>query len=410
MSVENEAWTEKYRPDDLSSLQGNTKASKEIRRWVKNYTKGDKPRLLVGPPGVGKTSCIQAVANELGVPLREINASDARRTAEIDEFVRDSWTVPFDADKQIIMFDEADSLSGRTNFNLLYDLLDDSPNPIVFIANDEWEVPNGIKSRAEKHKFSLGTRSIKAKLKKIIKAEDLDIGASTLSRLSQRESLRDAINDLQDISDGQDLEPDSRQYETSVFDEVDKVIKGQEANFSETPPDTLLWIDQNIRDRWRLVEAMVAWDCLSRSDKWLGRVHGSDYQWWKYAGTLNDQVPNLRLSEAYDGYISKERPEKMKRGWGRGTEGDLYDKLTGADQNIFKMGCDFYTFKTKYLPVLQELDENRIFEIARENGLDDDEIELLGGSPSEYEDWKTSGEDEAESRQSEGDVGSFMEW
>ena len=406
-----ESWTEKYRPTNLKELQANTKASKELRRWVQNFQQGDQPRLLVGAPGVGKTSCIQAIANEVGVPLLEINASEARRTAEINEFVRDAFTSPYDADKQIVMFDEADSMSGRTNFDLMYKLLDEAPNPVVFIANDKWQVPKGIKSRCKTHKFNLGTRSIKAKLKKIIKEEDLDVGASTLSRLSQRESLRDAIHDLQGIAEGEEMTRDQRQYESSVFDEVDNAIKGKNVNFSETPDDVLLWMDQNIRDRWRLLEAYMAWECLSQSDKWLGRVKGSDYSWWKYAGALQEQMPKLRLTDAYDGYIDKERPEKMKRGWGRGVEGDLYGKLTGADDNIFKMGVDFFTFKTRYIPLLEDLDDSEKFEIALEHNLTDKELKRLGANPSDYEEWRESGREEAEDRQvDEGEVSSFMDW
>ena len=414
---DDQAWTEKYRPtttngSGANALQGNNKASKEIKRWAQNYTKGDKPRLLVGPPGVGKSSCIQSIANDLGLPLLEINASDARRTAEVNEFVREAFTTPFGFEKQLVMFDESDSMSGRTNFSLLYKLLDDSPNPVVFIANEEWEVLNGIKKRCEVYKFRLGTRSIKAKLKKIIAEEDLDIGASTLTQLAQRESLRDAIADLQSIAQGEDLTEDSRQYETSVFDEVDKVIKGKEANFSETPPDVLLWIDQNIRDRWRLTEAMMAWDCLSRSDKWLGRVNGSDYSWWKYAGSLQDQVPHLRLSDAWDGYIDKERPEKMKRGWGRGVEGRLYEKLSGGDKSVFYMGVDFHTFESMYLPILKDATKDRKLEIVLEHNLEDDEMKCLGVSPSEYEDYREGGDVElAEERSNqESEVKSFMEW
>jgi replication factor C large subunit len=409
--MSDESWTEKYRPEDLGDLQGNTKASKYLRKWVKNFSQGDQPQLLVGEPGVGKTSCVQAISNELGVPLLEVNASEARRTAEINEFVRDAFTSPFDSDKQIVMFDEADSMSGRTNFDLMYKLLDEAPNPVVFIANEEWEVPKGIKNKCEKHKFNLGTRSIKAKLKKIIKEEDIDVGASTLTRLSQRESLRDAIHDLQGIAEGEEIQQDQRQYESSVFDEVDNAIKGKDVNFSETPPDVLLWMDQNIRDRWRLLEAYMGWECLSLSDKWLGRVKGSDYSWWKYAGSLQSQLPNLRLSDAYDGYIDKSRPEKMKRGWGRGVEGDLYGKLSGADDNVFKMGVDFYTFKTRYIPLLEDLTEEEKFEIALEHNLTDSELERLGADSDEYEEWRESGRSEAEEQQhDEGEVSSFMDW
>ena len=408
----NEAWTEKYRPETTDECQGNNKDIRELKQWVDNFSVGDQPQLLVGPPGVGKSSAIQAIANEKDIPLLEINASDARRTDEINAFVRNAHSAPFDADKQIVMFDEVDSLSGRSNFTMLYKMLDHAPNPIVFIANEKWEIPNGIKDRCETRKFSLGTRSIKAKLKKIIKKEDLDIGASTLTRLSQRESLRDAINDLQSIADGQDLRPDERQYESSIFDEVDKVIKGEQANFSETPDEALLWVDQNIRTRYRLTEAMMAWECMSRSDKWLGRVNGSDYSWWKYAGALNDQVPNLRLSDAYDGYISKERPEKMKRGWGRGVEGDVYEKLSGADDSTFRMGANFYEFKEKYIPLLQESDKETKMKIAREHDLSDKEMKLLDINPSEYEEWKEGGDIESAQQYQEekGSVNSFMEW
>ena len=63
-------WSEKYRPQDLTDLIGNEDARKFFVEWFGKWKIGTKPLLLVGPPGIGKTTLANIIANELGVNIK----------------------------------------------------------------------------------------------------------------------------------------------------------------------------------------------------------------------------------------------------------------------------------------------------------------------------------------------------
>src|SRR6185312_9613095 len=49
-------WSEKYRPKNLLEMVGNEEAKESFVKWLGKWIKGTKPVLLVGPPGIGKTT------------------------------------------------------------------------------------------------------------------------------------------------------------------------------------------------------------------------------------------------------------------------------------------------------------------------------------------------------------------
>ena len=51
-------WVEKYAPKKLGDVLGNAKAKAQIEVWANKWSKGvpQKPLLLMGPPGIGKTT------------------------------------------------------------------------------------------------------------------------------------------------------------------------------------------------------------------------------------------------------------------------------------------------------------------------------------------------------------------
>ena len=73
-------WVEKYAPQSLADVVGNGKIKDQIETWASRWLAGEaqKPLLLVGPPGVGKTTIAHLVGKEYFSETIEVNASDKR--------------------------------------------------------------------------------------------------------------------------------------------------------------------------------------------------------------------------------------------------------------------------------------------------------------------------------------------
>ncbi len=117
---------ERTRPGKLGDLVGNPRARAQLIAFGESWARSRTPppqraALLSGPPGVGKTSSAWALAQQFGWDLVEMNASDARNEAAIDEVAgRASRTHPLTAGpvdphrhRVLILLDEADCLTGR---------------------------------------------------------------------------------------------------------------------------------------------------------------------------------------------------------------------------------------------------------------------------------------------------------
>ena len=80
-------WSEKYRPQIISDMVGNEEARAAITEWFVKWKKGTKPLLLVGPPGIGKTTIAYLVAKQFGYDMIGLNASDVRSKSRINEIL-----------------------------------------------------------------------------------------------------------------------------------------------------------------------------------------------------------------------------------------------------------------------------------------------------------------------------------
>ncbi|MFQ5940720.1 MAG: AAA family ATPase [Nitrososphaerales archaeon] len=134
-------WSEKYRPKSVKQMVGNEEARITFLEWLKNWKDGSKPVLLVGPPGIGKTTLVQAAVNQLGYDMIELNASDVRTRDKLESVIPSLLSNASVLGKKTLLFlDEVDGMSTRGDrggFTVLISLLKTPTVPIVMAANTE---------------------------------------------------------------------------------------------------------------------------------------------------------------------------------------------------------------------------------------------------------------------------------
>jgi len=380
---------EKYRPKSLSDIAGNNKNVKKIKKWGENWDQGSKPLLIHGKAGTGKTSACESLANDMGWSLEEINASSALSKDNVKYIVQSIRSTSMDGNKVLFLFDEADSITGRS-LNPLKQILLKSKNPIVFTANEKWKVPDGIENKCKSLKFKLQKRSIKPVIRKIAKEEGIDISPRDIGKLSTRNGLRDAINDLQEYagSTGQ-IEWDNRDTDIGNFKAVDNILKGKKFSGEMTPPDMIEWLDENIYGTMEGVEAMRAMQCLSEADKFVQMANETqNYSWWKYAGSISEEVANVRITEPYD-WIQKNYPKarrnRPKKSHYQNNEAQLYRELKDSDSGPFFFS--FQEFRKIILPQMKNSKKEDIKSFCLTHNLSNSSRKELGISKNEYESW-----------------------
>jgi replication factor C large subunit len=302
-------WTEKYRPSSLAEIRGNDKARDALEEWAETWDGHQQAVILYGSPGVGKTSSAHALANDMGWPTIELNASDSRTRDVIErvagEAARSGTLSAGGSGRRLVILDEADNLHGnvdRGGTRAITSLVKEAGQPMVLIANEFYEMSNGLRNACEDIEFrDVGKRSIVPVLRDLCRQEGIEFEDAALNRIAEMNAgdLRGAVKDLQALTDGrdaiaaEDVVTGERDRTRGVFDYLDTVIKeagpreALEASYDvdETPDDLINWIEDNMPKDYEGEELAVAYGFLADADRWLGRVRETqNYTFWKYAG------------------------------------------------------------------------------------------------------------------------------
>ena len=293
--------------------QENTKIREFNRTVIEKEQKEEKKIstekaavLLEGPPGIGKTSIVYALANDFNMEVIETNASDTRTRDALEKRLKETTKSRGIMDfvnktkEKLILIDEIDGIYGvqdRGAVPTVIDLIQNTQFPIIMCSN---EYKTNLKSlykkirRFEVHR--LAKREINKIAQNILKNESITtLKGDNLELIIDKNNgdLRGVINDIQGIGQS-DIDEDTRELILKLHrdstEEIFTIVRDlfhttslREARNLTDKSDVdynflYKWINENlltfIKSNRDLVEAF---DNLSLADEILGRIRTNQY-------------------------------------------------------------------------------------------------------------------------------------
>jgi replication factor C large subunit len=335
------AWTVKHKPKTLSEVVGNKEAIQTLFDWVKAWDKGvpkKRAAFLFGPPGIGKTVTVEALAHDLGMEFVEKNASDYRTEEAVQKFagLASQYGSLFGR-KRLILFDELDGITGREDrggVGAIMTVVKSAQCPIVLIANNAYESKlSSLRFYCQLIEFKrLPAGEVQKHLTRICKAEGIAADEAALKFIAQRSEgdVRSAVNDLQALAQGKaklSYEDVSwlayRDRKEAIFNVLRQVFYGKSADAAKRAVDMadvdidmlFEWIYENLpyhlRDSGDLSRAM---DSLATADLYRGRIRVS--QNWMLTRYVIDfmtaGVAMAREKTQPAGFVPLRFPERIR--------------------------------------------------------------------------------------------------
>lgn len=280
----------------------------QIKHYVQNYTKQKKRALLVhGPPGSCKTSAIHALADELGLELVEINASDYRTADEINTRLGNAvYQQSLFGTGKLIFIDEVDGISGqkdRGGVKAITDIMKQSTFPIIIAANDVYsDKLKTLRTKCQLLEFPpIATSATTQIIQNTLEPEGLQLNQQLIKAISRRSGgdLRGALIDAELLARTQEttLEAvhglsDRARTETiqqallKILKTTDSTIaRGALDSVDEHMDEVFLWLEENLPKEYQGKDLARGMDTLSRADQFRGRIRR--WQYWRYLAYVN---------------------------------------------------------------------------------------------------------------------------
>jgi len=206
-------WVFKHRPKSLAEVAGNKDSIQTLLNWVKSWwrkTPSKRGILIHGPPGVGKTVTVEALAGDLKLDLVEVNASDKRTGDALRKVAGAAATqAGLFGDRRIILLDEVDGINLSEDVGAvdgIVDVLKAAQCPVVLTANNPWDPKlRSIRDHCTMLGYKrLGVRDSMPYLKNLCVKEGLEVDEDALRFIFDRNKgdMRSIINDLESLAAG----------------------------------------------------------------------------------------------------------------------------------------------------------------------------------------------------------------
>lgn len=203
-------WTEKYRPTSIEECVGNTKVRDTLDASVHVKPSDEANLLLTGPPGVGKTACVQGFARKMAQDdekwlkklVMEMDVTDDcgfdKVKTVVENFARQAVGTLPDGKYKLLVFDEVDSMPVEAQQVLSY-VMKDHSNTTRFVLTSKRpsQVIEPIKTLCTILEFSKITKEeMESRLKMVLEKEGVtyDAGGIKDLLLFAEGDMRQALN------------------------------------------------------------------------------------------------------------------------------------------------------------------------------------------------------------------------
>ncbi|WP_456478078.1 replication factor C large subunit [Geoglobus ahangari] len=406
-------WVEKYRPKTIKDVVADKTIIQNVLTWAEGWKKGvrQKPLLLAGPPGVGKTSLAIALANTMGWEVVELNASDQRSwniiyrivgEGAFNETISDEgeFLTSREGKLKLIILDEVDNIHKKEDVGgesaLLKIIKKKPPQPMILIANEPYNLSSELRKNTIMITFKrLNKNQIVKVLERICQSEGIRCDREVLKLIAENAGgdLRAAINDLQAIAEGKDvIRPEDvvvakRTQETDVFKVMQKIFKtkipahGDAMLLDESPDDLIMWVDENLPLEYRDETLYASYRVLSDADVFLGRVRRRQfYRLWKYATYLMTTGVQQVKSEPVRGFTRYRPPSLWQKLAYARSRREIYRRVLKKVGKYSHMSSRKAIEFLPYLKsLLSSLEVEKAAEIAAFYTLSQEELEFLVG-------------------------------
>ena len=300
-------WSEKYRPQIISDMVGNEEARAAIIEWFVKWKKGTKPLLLVGPPGIGKTTIAYLVAKQFGYDMIGLNASDVRSKSRINEILMPVLGNVSVLGIPMIFVDEVDGIHGRGDYggaSALVDILKEPTVPIVLAANnDTSDKMKSIKKVVNTIYFKrIPPRLLRVYLENILKKQSAKLSPGALIKVIDKSKgdIRSMINLTQSLETGFNPQTEQSFESVNVEDGVNAFFK---ANSVEEARSVLYSMQIDPREKINAFYSSIVTseldstslakylEIISTADVLFGRIMKT--QNWRLLRYLNDTLIKL---------------------------------------------------------------------------------------------------------------------
>jgi replication factor C large subunit len=118
---------------------GNEGARLAVVKWLSGWVDGSRPLLLIGPPGIGKTTLVHTLSQQFNYDLIELNASDNRNKIGLQNRIMPIFhNAGLFGRKMMLFLDEVDGISGREDtggIDSLITIMKEPTIPVIMAAN-----------------------------------------------------------------------------------------------------------------------------------------------------------------------------------------------------------------------------------------------------------------------------------